>query len=347
MPHPPVTSDQQTFLQHFFQEVERRLPANQTLAATLEHLLGLSKSNIYKRLRGEIALPVAELLLLAKTYHISVDEWLFRETGQVAMHFMPLAQPVRKPVDFLQMNQHLLKEAGKMPNLVIHYATAEMAGFQYLVFPELTAFKMHMWNRTTWDIVEYNQPKFSPDLYTQDTELQTACLDFWKLWNQTPTTEYWQTHMLENTLSQLRFSAYEGSFEQPETAALICEQILELIEIWEKMADTGLKPPGKDEHGLDLAPVPFKLYHNEIFHTNNVFLLESPARSRVVLTFSNPNTLTTEEAEFCAYTATFFAKIRAHSQRLSEEGEKQRRRFFRALRSKAAVAKKEIKTLLH
>lgn len=346
MSHAEANADRDAFLTYFFQELERRLPPNKSMVVMLEELLGLSKGNAYKRMRGEPPLTLAEVCLLAKTYQISLDAWLFRDTGQVAMNFMPLLRPVQSPVEFLRRIHYLLAQASKMPDMVVHYATTEMAGFQYLIFPELTAFKFHMWNRTTWELSAYQQPKFSPKLYLENTDLETARLAFWKLWNQTPTNEYWQLHMLENTLSQLRFMAYEGSFEQPETASLIGEQIMALIDIWEEMANTGLKPSVMGEDGLALPPVAFTLYYNEIFHTNNVFLLHSPARSRVVMTFDNPNTITTEDEAFCAYTTSFFKKIRTHSQRISQEGEKQRRRFFSVLRTKVLTAKKEIELLL-
>ena len=345
MANPAADAERNAFLKYFFQELASRLPIGQNMAGILEDMLQVSKGNVYKRMRGELPLSISEVVLLAKKYDISLDEWLFRDTGRVSMHFMSLLRPVQSPLEFLRRLHYLLARASQLSGLAIHYATTEMAGFQYLAFPELTAFKFHMWNRTTWAIAAYDQPWFSPALYTEDTELETARMAFLALWDQTPTCEYWQLHTLENTLSQLRYMAYEGSFEQPEMPRLLGEQLMELINIWEKMANTGRKPPGRDQEGRELPGAAFTLYHNEIFHTNNVFLLDSPDRKRVVMTFDNPNNITTENEAFGNYTAAFFQKIRAHSQRISEEGEKQRRRFFSALRVRVLTTNEEIKSI--
>lgn len=225
------------------------------MVVILEELLGLSKGNAYKRIRGEPPLTLAEVFLLAETHQISLDQWIFRDTGQVAVHSCRCCARCKAPQRFYDA---FIPGAGQpVPDMVVHYATTEMAGFQYLIFPELTAFKFHMWNAPTWELAAYDQPKFSPKLYTEDAELETARLAFWRLWNQTPTSEYWRAAHARKYLSQVRFMAYEGSFEQPETASLIGEQIMELIGIWEKMANTGLKPTVTGDDGLPLPPVAF------------------------------------------------------------------------------------------
>ena len=69
--------------QQFFSMLKNSLPAHISLADELSEKMGLSYDSIYRRMRGEKALSMAELKMLCKHYNISLDQVMGLETDTV------------------------------------------------------------------------------------------------------------------------------------------------------------------------------------------------------------------------------------------------------------------------
>ncbi|MBK8965298.1 MAG: hypothetical protein IPM36_01205 [Lewinellaceae bacterium] len=132
---------------------------------------------------------------------------------------------------------------------------------------------------------------------------------------QLESCEFWSLNMLENTLNQIDFLAYEGGFAEKGMARLLCEQIQDLLHWQQAMAEHGRKMDQQGQAGAGLL-----LYHNEIAHTNNTFLLQAPNFRQAFFTFDNPNFGGSGSPLFCDYAEDWFSRLQRCSIRMSQEG---------------------------
>jgi len=189
------------------------------------------------------------------------------------------------------------------------------------------AFKLYMWNRTTWEMPEFIHANFDYEVFS-DAETQACRRSILELYAALPSKEFWLPQILDNTLSQLRFTEYENRFSDAVTVRLLVDQIYATVDDLEKMANTGHKNSiAQKQQGAT-----FDLYHNEIMHTSNIFLVESPVKKLTFFTYDNPNYIMSDDPFFCQYTGIWFDKIRRRSQKISIDGEKNRKVFFNTLR---------------
>ncbi|MCB0532733.1 MAG: hypothetical protein H6574_13720 [Lewinellaceae bacterium] len=329
-------SPQSALASHLIKEIRHRLPENMELAKNLEPLLEVGRSALYKRLRGALAFTPDELVVLARHFQISMDKFVLDQPGIVALEFPVLTEPVHSSAAFLSRVEQQLQVALNLPEPTLFYASAEIPLFCYFRYPELTAFKLYMWSRTTWLLPEFEHQKFSFSNFPNKTEILKRSEAILRHYCDLPSCEFWTLHMLENTLNQIDFLAYEGGFAEPEMAKLLHEQLGSLISWQQQMAERGCKIDNTNREGAKLL-----VYHNEIAHTNNTLLVQSATHRQAFFTFDNPNFGTSSSPVFCNYTADWFNRLQRCSIRMSREGEKQRFRFFEKLQHRLFLKSKE------
>ncbi len=327
--HMTTTPDIQ---QALFERIQKMGVTTQELAVVLK----LGVGAVYKRLRGETLLNINEIALLAERYNLSLDGLFQPQKGKVAFEFPAMRQPVVQLEQYLSSLLDQLTWAQRLPNVHIYYSTAEIPIFHYLHFPELCAFKLYMWNRTTWELPEWEDKAFSPKPFLENRRLQHLREAIIAGYNRLPSTELWPTSILNNTLNALEYCAESGAFVQPDDAETLRKQIKQLVQHQKEMAKTGLKfsPGTLPEPGAGT----FTLYHNEIAHTNITVLLEWDQGRMAFATFDNPNFMHTTDPEFTEYAAGWFTKLRKRALLISKEGEKHRDRFFNKLQQALDVS---------
>jgi hypothetical protein len=87
------------------------------------------------------------------------------------------------------------------------------------------------------------------------------------LYTTIPSTEIWSTHLVDNTLNQIKYYAQGGMFKTKSDIIIIINQLSSLMKDLQAAAKTGHKSFKDGRIGSS-----FNLYHNEITHTNNVIL---------------------------------------------------------------------------
>ncbi len=306
-----------------------RLQQKGITAHDLANTLHLGLGAVYKRLKGETLLDLAEIALLAEQYNLSLDSIFQPDKGKVTFEFPAMRQSITQLEQYLSSILDLIQWAQRLPGVEIYYSTAEIPIFHYLHFPELSAFKLYMWNRTTWELPEWEDKLFNPDSFLENrriTHLREAIIAGY---NRVPSMEFWPVSLLDNTLNAIDYCAESAAFARPGEAQLLRKQLEQLVQHQKEMAKAGLKflPGGQPEPGAGA----FTLYHNEIAHTNITVLLDWEKGSMAFATFDNPNFMHTTDPEFTRYAAGWFAKLRKRSLLISKEGEKHRNRYFNLL----------------
>ncbi len=320
-------------IQHAF--FERILNTGAT-AHDLASILHLGLGAVYKRLKGETLLNIQEIALLAEQYELGLDGIFQPQQGRVTFEFPAMRQPVVQLEQYLSGLNDLVQWACQLPGAQLHYSTEEIPIFHYLHFPELCAFKLYMWNRTTWELPEWEDQPFRPEVFAGNRRLEHLRQAIIEGYNRLPSTEIWPTSILKNTLNAIDYCADSGAFTQPDLGPLLRQQIRQLVQHQKEMTKAGLKFSPVVPASPEAAP--FTLYHNEIAHTNITVLLEWAGGRMAFTTFDNPNFMYTTDPEFTAYAAGWFTKLRKRALLISKEGEKHRDRFFNLLLNDPALA---------
>lgn len=311
------------------QALLERIQQTGATAHDLSRILHLGLGAVYKRLKGETLLDINEIALLTGEFKISLDGLFQEENGRVSFVFPAMHHPVLQLEQYLSSILDMISWANRLPEAKIYYSTAEIPVFHYLHFPELWAFKLYMWNRTTWELPEWEDQPFNPDQFLENRRLQKLREEIIAGYNMLPSIEFWQISILNNTLNAIDYCTESGAFARNSDAVLLRKQILELLQHQKEMAKAGLKFNPGSLPGPDSGS--FTLYHNEIAHTNITILLEWHQGRMTFATFDNPNFMHTADPEFTRYAAGWFAKLRKRSLLVSRDGEKHRNRFFNLL----------------
>jgi hypothetical protein len=317
-----------TLTAYIFEYIRQQIPGEKNLAKVLVEVLNVGESAVYKKLKVINPLTLEEAALLARHFHISLDNFLLPQAAVVPMAFYPLAGQVAGPLDFLRRLSAQVEQAANLPGARLYYATTEIPIFHYLHFPELTAFKLFTWGRTTWELDEHGAD-IRPEELTKDAEMNRLREQILAGYNRLNCIEFWPLHMLDNTLNQIQYFREEGVFSDQGFHVRLFEQISQLLAHQQEMAKHGQKHLLKQSPGKDAGE--FWLYHNEIAHTNNTFLLRSQVLSAAYFTFDNPNFVQTFDPAFVAYTQHWFDRLQKRSTSLTRGAERQRLRFFSLL----------------
>jgi hypothetical protein len=342
----PMPTD---FQQYLLQAVRRNAAADSTvLAQEVADLLHASKANAYKKLKGEVALSVEDVLRLAQRFGVSLDQYL--QNGQsgadsraITFQYGPKLSTPNSPAAYLKQVHDNFLQVSKLPAPSIRYATNEMPLFHLLACPQIMAFKLYVWSRINWGLAEMAQVKFDPAkfiaCYPAIEQHRIALLD---LYQYTPSKEYWSAQFLDNILNQIHYYHDAGLFQSLDTpGALLAELRAMLAERYE-MATCGTKTSLK-EKGNDPVPAAFDLHLNQVAYTNNLILVYAADQPiALYATMDNPHFLSTYDPAMCAEMHHWVEKIENCSVQISKVGEPHRLRLFEALQAKIGVLEKDL-----
>ncbi len=323
---------------YLFDEILSRFPRRPDAVEAICKLLGLGQDAIYRRMRGDSSLSSDEIGLLAKTFDVSLDKYIFDKSDSVVFTFNPFSQRVRSFEDYLKIIEDDLAVLIRLPEVEIKDAWTEIPFFYYIYFPELFCFKFYVWGRTIWHFDYLQTRKFTLDIIPIPVIQQAEkILDRYR---QIPSTQLWSLSIVDNTLTQIEYHLNSGSFEKPEDALLLCNRVLQLAEHMEQMAICGKKIAVGAR--ADMGGAELELYHNEMLSTNNTIYVQSKVGRSVYTTISNPNFLRTSDDQMCNYTDEWFKNVIDKSRIISQSGEAGRRFFFDRLKKRIEIVRKRI-----
>ncbi|MFK7934767.1 MAG: helix-turn-helix domain-containing protein [Saprospiraceae bacterium] len=322
----------------FFNQLLQRFPRKADAVEELSTTLNLSRDAVYRRLRGDTLLTPDELLDLAKRYRISLDGLALGDSDLVFFSYNTFTNPVKNLTNWLGSIHTDIKRVMQAPDAHIFYASLEIPVFHYLFFPNLLAFKFYVWGKTSWQLDFLKNRPFSFDLLTpNDERIANNILDNYL---RLPTTELWSLNIADHTLNQIEYTLLSGNFTNQEAAKTLCEQLLQLVQHERAMATAGSKfRLGQTAEELSAD---FNLFHNEIVHTNNTFLVKTAVGNTVYTTLSNPNFLQSTDPRLCANIENWFQNIIAQSNSISRHSAKSRGWFFSGLERKIEATMKRI-----
>jgi len=330
-----------TLQDQLFELILKRFPRRADAVDELCNLLNLAKDPIYRRLRGDTPLLPQELGLLSQHYNISLDALVIGQSDRVVVDFNAFSHKITSFSDYLGAMNDDFEQIHKMPNAHLYYASAELPVFTYSLFPELIAFKLYGWGRTTWNLEWLRDRQFSFDLITQPVirESQAMLQQYLAL----PSTELWTAQIMDNTLAQIEYHLYAGGFRDPQDALVLIDRLQDWTSHMKALTIAGRKfnIDEKPEHGRGQ----FQLFYNEMVYANITALINSAVGRMAYTAYCTPNFLKSTDTRLCDYTQNWFEIITGKSTALTHAADKNRDWFFREITQKVERRKQRI--LLH
>ncbi len=311
-----------------FQKIASKANVSQkSLVKDVTSVLNLNSNVIYDRLNGKKLLNIEEVQKLALHYNISLDELI--HSNLAIFKLDALEQQPNSFDAYLMLILNDLKVLGTIPNCEINYVASEMPFFYYLFYPEVALFKMYIWARTVWNISAYQgAQKFNIAAFKNSETLKNI-EELKALYVKFPTTEYWNTNMLDTTINQIRYCFHCELFHDPKDAVELLEGIELTVDRLEETARTGQK----SEQGQTI------LFHNELIQDSTLIMVDSPSTKAVYCVYDSPNFMISYSDSTFQHTYEYFTKIRKHCLPLNSE--QQQLRFFKILRQKIKLVKEE------
>jgi hypothetical protein len=308
----------------------------------LAEQMGLSRNTLYKRYAGYTPFHLEELLFLTKKYNLSVDG-LVHDSEDWYQFYFPFSRNSKPdPVAFLSNIARDLNFLIKSGNPSVWYVSDEIPFFQYMHFDLLFAFKLCVWGRLIWsddNEMEAVSPLELMHALQQHTKLRDMREHLLQMYLTIPTVEIWSTHVVDNTVEQIKYLVFTGQLQDRGMLEDIIQDLEQLNEHMLYQAGIGEK---RSVGNRTSAHSSLALFHNEMTHTNNTILTRCDAGRTIYLTYDNPNYMKCEDEPLCQYTEDWMKNLQRQTVLISKSAEKHRVRYFAVIREKIQALRKEL-----
>lgn len=318
----PIKSIQSAFLD----QIKNRLSDKISFVDKLAEILNVSRDSAYRRIRGETVLSLDEAKKLCDLFGVSIDALLSPSVNTSLFHHRALSTsyPLEKWLNSVGSNLTHINSCQQKEMII---AARDIPAFHIFRLPELSAFKMFFWLKTIIRDPNYTSQLFSVDVIP--TEIQQAGHKIWKLYSTVQGLEIWSDEAINETIKQIEFYQECRFFASKNMAVLLCDRLIELINMIKEEARQGKKSSGEE----------FRLYMNEILIANNTILARRDNKRIVYINYNTLNLLTTHQESFCEKTELYLNNLTKNSILISTSAEKERNKFFNKMKERIEVYK--------
>jgi len=322
--------------QQFFNMLKSTLPSHVSMADELAEKMGLSYDSIYRRIRGEKPLSMAELKMLCQHYHISLDQVLELQTDTVVFNAPDINIGNLPFPDYIKGMLQQLRVFNSFDEKKMRYLCKDMTFFHFYLFPEIAAFKTFFWIKTI-----QNDPAYSKSSFSLEQHLFEDCFatgqQIIREYNQIPSVELWNIESVNSTISQLEYYRDAGLFENKKDMIRVIDSLESTLDHLQLQVEAGQKfMPGEPE---TMYKASLQFYINEVVLGSNTILIESDKVKESLVTYSVFHYMSTKDPRFCEKAFTSFDNLLSRSSIISGTGEKERNRFFGRLKEKLYALK--------
>ncbi len=317
--------------QQLFNHLKSSLPPHLSMVDELCDLLNLSADSVYRRMRGEKPVTFMELQKICQHYHISLDMLLQLNTETVLFEAPGMNGAPSLFADYLKAMLRQFKYFNSFKNRELHYLCKDSTIWNFYLFPELAAFKTFFWSKTI-----NNQPDLSQKVFSYEDFPYKDCFELGqqvlKEYNQMPCVELWNLESMHSTINQIAYYKDAGNFKSDHDLELVIASFQQMIDHLQLQAEKGVKFMPGDSDVSYRATIQF--YVNELILGNNTMVISLDGQNLSMVTYSVFHYLFTKDPRFSAKVMQSFDTLLSRSTLISKTGERDRNRFFNALRQK-------------
>lgn len=153
-----------------------------------------------------------------------------------------------------------------------------------------------------------------------------------KEYNQIPSVELWNLESMHSTLNQIAYYKDAGNFKSKHDLELVINSFINMVDHLQMQAEKGVKfMPGDTELSYQAS---IHFFINELILGNNTMVINLDGKKISMVTYSVFHYLFTKDPRFSTKVMSSFDTLLNRSTLVSKTGEKDRNRFFNAIREK-------------
>ena len=324
--------------QQFFNSVKAKIDKNLSLAEEIAKLLNISSDSAYRRIRGEITVPLDELYMLCKHYQVSLDRLMNVQASGIVFQ----GQYVDKNFKFKEYLTSVMNDMAYMNSFKekeFFYMCKDLPIFHHYHLREIAAFKWFFWMKSYFEFPEFENKQFSYDLHLDEYFfLEQKILD---LYNQMPSVEMWNLETMNIFFRQIEFYRDGEVFKSQKDILRLYEAIEKLWDHLEEQAALGYKFRIDDPTKKSIGP--FRMYFNEVLMGDNNMIVVLDGHMMSYVSHTSINFMRTMDKAFNDNMYNHVTNQMRRSTLISEVSEKERSRFFRIIRDKIERRKNALK----
>ncbi|MEZ4921505.1 MAG: helix-turn-helix domain-containing protein [Saprospiraceae bacterium] len=315
---------QRGFFLYLIEKISEKIPPKKSLANELMGILQVNRSTVYKKIRGDTAFTMEEVLTLAQTYEISIDNWLFQDSSKLLIEYSFDLQSHNKPTDYLKNLQSGLEYIQSLGRTEIWYTAFEWPVFWYMFFPELLVFKMFAWSKGNWKQEHVFDSSFEPQRILEEyPEIEKYRIKLLNLYLHLGATEIWPNNLPDQFISQIKIALDSGYIKQSIATGLI-DQIQEVLKLQYEMLTLGVKfHPETRNRGAN-----FDVYLNEMTISNDLVLVRNAKHTIAWVSIDNPHYAKTDNPLMVDHLYSYVEGLKEVSTKISRESEQRRRKLY-------------------
>ncbi|MFI5131182.1 MAG: helix-turn-helix domain-containing protein [Chitinophagales bacterium] len=322
--------------QKLFTHLKQTLPPHLSLVDELCDLLELGSDSVYRRIRGEKPVTLAELKKLCEHYHVSIDQLLHLQNESAFFDAPGINNVPENFSDYLKEILVKFRHFNTYKNTRIQYFCKDIPIWYVYLFPELAAFKTFFWSKTFYHIPELNNKKFSLKEYPY-YECFLIGQQILEEQNRIPSVELWNLESINSTLNQITYYREIGNFTSNDDFFAVIDSFQQTLDHLQMQAEHGVKfMPGSTDLSYK-ASVHF--YLNDLIMGNDTMLLSLDDKKLSMITYGVFNYLLSSDPRFLVKITAMFDTLFSRSTLVSKTDEKARSRFFNILREKVKALK--------
>lgn len=320
--------------QLFIERIKQSLPASHSLVDELSDLLELSSDSAYRRIRGETVFTFDEIIKICNAYKISFDSFCTQEGGMVNFNYCTSLNVPSGMTEYLQRILNDMKAIDHATEKEIIYAAEDIPLFHLFKFPELAAFKIFYWMKSTMNVSALEGKKYDSSLLAPEIfECGNQILDLYK---RIPSVEIWNDGTISSIVKQIDYYHEAGLFEKKNDGIHLCDVLSSALDDIQKQAEKTTKADVAGYEGN------FVLYNSDNELGNNYIFVNIPSMKRVYMRYHTFNNMITADNAFCNETEQWLKGIMKKSTLISGVSEKQRNRYFMKAQEQVAQLKQRL-----
>ncbi len=323
----------------FFEQIQTRFNSKPEMVKAIMELLSITSDSAYRRINGETDLRWKEILILCKTFNISLDSLIEyqRPLTTFNLHHDIGDGDTSEVMGGFSHLVDLFVRLRRAEESEIVYFTMELPLFHIIEIPELLAFKMYYWESIR-SMSDDSLFSLEGDKGYKESDLQLV-RKVTDGYNSIESTEIIYKDSFSSTLTQITSFLEQGRFKNPTEALVLFDRLLDLLEHLKYQARIGQKFAFGEEPPSQGSTGNYELFYNDSIFSQNTALVRSRDEKMVYLEHNVINFLYTSDSKFFKYTEERLHAIMAKSSLISKVSERARNTYFNKLKASISKAK--------
>ena len=309
-----------------------------SLVDEVSELLHLEKGATYKRLSGDTALKIDEVVALCLHYNLSFDAILEENAGLNQISFVTehISRTSGNLLDFLMAFGHTFDSLRRgMENELIILGN-ELPFPYFFEFPRLVVFLYNMWHYEVGGYVALSY--HMKDIHLSSEEKRIMAYLSHEFCNH-PSTEIWGMRILDPVFNKLRLGIRIGMID-PVLAKDLLSDLEKLIFHLKAMAEAGVKSDAS--HSKTFGPVNLLINH---YYQGGTFLYyNTDGYEKAFYSSEYPDFNHTNDGRYASYVKEKLMSYKAFSVSITRDNALERNLFFKHILHEFERLSKEIES---